>query len=456
MTAPKLLASPSTPAEWEDYINTNLSTPEAFKNAFESGDFVAKLKGYQGATNKTMSDLKNQMIEQVQASVLDMFKRNGSGPGVEEGKLNLSSGRTGSAHNKHAPGAGLDGKYSTPSEFFQNALLNPNSMNAEAREKYENLRNYSSQTGEGGGYLIPEEWRADIFTGPALAEAIVRPRATVVPMGSKSLHYPAVDFSTEVGEVWGGMAFYWMDEGGTIPDTSALFASIELNARRLAGAAVVPNDTLKDGPALETWLRSSLPVGIREFEDRSFIKGDGVKKPLGGLHAGNPSLIVVDDEGAAQQSGITWNNVLAMFARMLPESFDNSVWVITPDAIPEIFSMALPVGTGGSAVMIAPGAGNAAPSMTLLGRPIKWSRKAPAVLGTQGDISLVDWSLYAIGDRQDVRVDTSEHVQFLQDNTVFKVIERVDGQPLLLSPLTPENAGPTLSGFVQLATRTVT
>ncbi len=115
--------------------------------------------------------------------------------------------------------------------------------------------------------------------------------------------------------------------------------------------------------------------------------------------------------------------------------------------------MALPVGTGGSAVMVAPGAGNKALSFTLLGRPIVFSRKAPATLGTQGDLSLVDLSYYAVGDRQDVRVDTSEHTRFLQDDTVFKVIERVDGQPLLLNPLTPENGGPTLSAFVQLETR---
>ena len=115
--------------------------------------------------------------------------------------------------------------------------------------------------------------------------------------------------------------------------------------------------------------------------------------------------------------------------------------------------MALPVGTGGSAVMIAPGAGTQAPQMTLLGRPIKWSRKAPAALGTQGDISLADFGLYGVADRQDVRLETSEHAFFFQDQTAFKVIERVDGQPLLLTPLTPENGGPTLSGFVQLETR---
>lgn len=441
-------AKPTTPAEWEEYLNTALADPATANAAISSGEFKDALRHYQNSQNTAMKDLNAQVAEQVQLSLAEMAEKNGA----TNIAGNFKPGQKGTAYNKHAPGAGLDGKFSSAADFFQNALTNPNNMTGERRAKFDEIRNYSSQTGEGGGFLIPEEWRAQIFNGPELAEAVVRPRATVVPMARETLKYPAVDFSTEVGEIWGGMIFYWMDEQGTIPDTSAAFAQIEFHARRLAGAAKVPNDTLKDGPALEAWLRSSLPRGIREFEDRAFLKGDGVKKPLGALTAANPSLIVAGDE-TSQTSGITWNNVLAMASRLLPESWDNAVWVITPDAFAEIWTMALPVGTGGSAVMIAPGAGTQAPQMTLLGRPIKWSRKAPAALGTQGDISLADFGLYGVADRQDVRLETSEHAFFFQDQTAFKVIERVDGQPLLLTPLTPENGGPTLSGFVQLETR---
>ncbi len=447
-------ANPTTPEQWENYVR-GLETPEKFHAALKDGSFSAALNAYKKAQNSTMDDLREEVKAQVAASYLEMFQRNGIEGFNPTNRLDLTGTQQGAKHNAHAPGAGLDGKYASMSEFAQNALMNPQAFSTEQRKRREALQNYSSQTGDGGGFLIPEEWRSEIFSGPELAQAVVRSRATVVPMSSKSLHFPAVDFSTEFGEIWGGMVFYWMDESSTIPDTSAAFAQIQFEANRLAGAAKVPNDTLKDAPALDAWLRSSLPRGIREFEDRAFLKGDGVKKPLGALTA-HPAMVVAADEGAAQQSGITWMNVLSMASRLLPESWDRAVWVITPDAFAEIWSMALPVGTGGSAVMIAPGAGGESPTMTLLGRPIVWSRKAPATLGTQGDISLVDFSLYGVGDRQDVRLETSEHAYFFQDQTAFKVIERVDGQPLLLSPLTPENQGPTLSGFVQLATRTVT
>jgi HK97 family phage major capsid protein len=451
MTTTKAL--PKNPKEWEEYIDSfKDDDPQRgaarFAEELSTGNFRASLDSYMHAQNGTMADLKAELTEQMQASVLELAKRNGIGSGAIR-----HAATQGGAPRADAPGAALNGKTNSAAEFFQTVLRKPELLSPEARALRGEILNYTSTTGEGGGFLIPEEWRSEIFSAPALEEAVVRPRATVIPMSSLTLKYPAIDFTTEVGETLGGMSFYWMDEDGEIPDTSANFAQVEFHAWRMGGAAIVPNDTLKDGPALETWIRTNLPRGISDFEDRAFIKGDGVKKPLGALTTANPSLITVTKESGQPAASITWNNVLAMFARMLPDCYDAATWTITPDALPEIFTMALPVGTGGSAVMIAPGAGNVAPTMTLLGRPIKWSRKAPGVLGTQGDISLADYRMYGIGDRQSVQLDTSEHVRFLSDKTVFRVIERVDGQPLLKSAFTPENGGPTLSAFVQIETR---
>lgn len=442
-------AHPTTPVEWEEYLNTALSTPEDFAAKLADGSFREALNGYQSAQNRTMDDLKAQLQEQMQESILELAKNSGMSTGAMRHAVQAGFAKS----SQPAPGEALNGKTKNVAEFFQVALRNDAALSGEQRALRGEFLNYSSTTGEGGGYLIPEEWRSDIFSGPEMEEAVVRPRATVIPMGSLRMHYPAVDFTTEVAETLGGLVFYWMDEEGDIPDSTANFSSIELNAWRMAGAAIIPNDTLKDARALESWVRTNMPRGIRDFEDRAFIKGNGVKKPLGALTTANPSLITVSKEVGQPAATITWVNVLAMFARMLPECYDSAIWTITPDAIPEIFTMALPVGTGGSAVMVAPGDGSKSPVMTMLGRPIKWSRKTPGVLGTQGDISLADYRYYAIGDRQDVRLDTSEHVRFLSDKTAFRVIERVDGQPLLKSAFTPENGGPTLSAFVQIETR---
>lgn len=454
MTAPTL-AVPTTPAEWEEYVNTTLATPEAFQAAYKSGDFAKAMKGYQGATNKTMSALKTELSEQMQATVLEMFKRNGERP---DGKR-INVAEKGGAYNASAPGAG-NKVWKSGGQMLHDMLTDPRKLSKDQAgrmaEYTEFTAAYSEKIPSEGGFLVPEEVRADIMAR-ALEAAIVRPQAQVVPLATGRMKWPVVDFTTEVGEVYGGIVMSWLDEGQTIPETSGSFAALELVAHKLGGLASLPNELIRDAPALEAWVRQNMPNAVMHFEDLGFLKGNGVKKPLGALHADNPALIVVPDEGAAQQSGITWINALAMLARLLPESFDTAQWIITPDAIPEIFTMALPVGTGGSAVMISSDAGGSKKlPATLLGIPIRWSRKAPAVLGTQGDISLVDLTKYVIGDAEAMTLDASEHSSFRSDKTDFRIIERVDGQPGLLAPLTPENNGPTLSAFVQLATRTLT
>jgi HK97 family phage major capsid protein len=117
--------------------------------------------------------------------------------------------------------------------------------------------------------------------------------------------------------------------------------------------------------------------------------------------------------------------------------------------------MALSVGTGGGPVWIGGWAqpGSQMPPMTILGRPVIFTEKTPA-LGTSGDINFVDLSYYLIGDRQQVRVDSSEHFLFQNNQVAYRIIERVDGRPWLQSALTPHNgSSATLSPFVQIANR---
>lgn len=454
-----LKATPQTPKEWEEYVNTTLDTPEKFQAAFADGSFKEAMAAYTGATNKTMVDLKDQLTEQVSASVLEMFKRNGvetnGRPDVRP--VNERHLRAGAAYTDGAPGTGVEGIWNSGGQLLQDLLLKKQGKegkDSRARlEKYEEaLTNFSPHVPSEGGLLIPEEVRSTIMTR-ALEGAVVRPQAVVVPMPTGKMRWPVNDMTTEVGSVYGGIAFAWLDAGENFPLVEAAFAALSLEAHKLGGLASVPNELIRFAPALETWLRENLPNGLREFEDRAFMKGDGIDKPMGGLNVANPALITVAAEVGQPADTITWTNILAMFARMLPESYATAEWDITPDAIPEIFTMALPVGTGGSAVMLGEGGGPNRLAQTMLGLPIRWTRKAPGVLGDQGDVSLADWKQYVIADSLAIQFDTSEHSSFRADKTDFRILEHVDGQPAQLSALTPENGGPTLSSWIQLATR---
>jgi HK97 family phage major capsid protein len=113
--------------------------------------------------------------------------------------------------------------------------------------------------------------------------------------------------------------------------------------------------------------------------------------------------------------------------------------------------MALTVGVGGGPIWL--NNGMSGPPMTILGRPVIFTEKSP-VLGQAGDIAFIDPSYYLIGDRQVMSASSSPHFRFQNDETAFKIIERVDGRPWLQSPITPRNgSASTLSPFVQIAAR---
>jgi len=92
------------------------------------------------------------------------------------------------------------------------------------------------------------------------------------------------------------------------------------------------------------------------------------------------------------------------------------------------------------------------PFYRLKGRPVVPVEYCDTV-GDLGDIILADFSQYAVTDRGAVQAASSIHVQFLTDQTCFRFIYEIDGQPLWPSALTPKNSTSTLSPFVALAAR---
>ncbi len=92
------------------------------------------------------------------------------------------------------------------------------------------------------------------------------------------------------------------------------------------------------------------------------------------------------------------------------------------------------------------------PFATLLGRPII-PTEFNSALGEKGDIVLMDLSQYLMIQKGGVKQDTSIHARFINDETTFRFVVRMDGQPIWDAPLTPFKGSDTLSPFVTLAER---
>lgn len=351
-----------------------------------------------------------------------------------------------------AMGAQLNGNFPGGSKDYFSLIWHNRQHDAGSHALLNRVRAaFTSGVPSEGGFLIPEQLRSDLLA-LSLETAIVRPRAFVVPMESLRVPFPAIDETTHVDSVFGGIVAYWTEEGAALTESSASFGRVVLDAKKLTALAIVPNELMSDSLAsFQAFIDQKFPEAIAFYEDKAFMKGTGVGEPAGGLTATNTALIAVAAESGQTAGTIYWENIVKMYSRMLPASLGRAVWIATIDSFAELATMALSVGTGGSAIWLNNGVEG--PPMTILGRPVIFTEKAPAVTGTQGDISFVDLGYYLVGDRQAMSATSSPHWKFGNDQTAFRIINRVDGLPWLKSAITPENNGPTLSPYVQLATR---
>jgi HK97 family phage major capsid protein len=445
----------------------------------EPGKFKEFIGLYARAQWQKDNDLQNQVKEQVQIAMAEFMRDNGAGgskvnfanamPGEAASLFAFGSSRRvstgkGAVYNKASYGArleqelGPENMFTDSAEFFQacwpryETLRNAATLGRKRSKLLEATNSFGSEVPADGGFLIPEVLRSEILQ-VALETAVVRPRAQVIPMDSLRVPIPMIDTTSNVSSVFGGIVCYWTEEAAQLTESQASFGRVVLDAKKLTGYAEVPNELLADAPAFSSFFDTIFPRAIAWYEDIAFMTGTGVGEPLGFINC--PATATVSKESGQATGTIVWENVVKMFARMLPTALQRAVWICSIDTFPELATMALSVGTGGGPVWMGnytnPGA--ATPPVTILGRPVYFTEKTPA-LSTTGDISFVDLGYYLIGDRQMMQSMSSEHFRFQNDKTAFRVIERLDGRPWIQSAITPHNnSSSTLSPFVQLQSR---
>jgi HK97 family phage major capsid protein len=442
----------------------------------QPGQFKEFIQAYAQAQWNKDHDLQAQIREQVQIGIAEFMQSNGGGgkrlnfansseySHVTPGGLAAVSHGQGAVYNRGSWGAklerelGKDDAFESSAEFFQaiwpkyETLKNAAVLGRKRDAALRIQNSYGSEVPSDGGFLIPEVLRSNILQ-VALETAIVRPRAQVIPMDSLRVPIPMIDVTSNVSSIFGGVVCYWTEEGAALVESQATFGRVLLDAKKLTGYAEVPNELLADAPAFSSFFDSIFPRAIAWYEDIAFLTGTGVSEPLGFVSC--PASVQVNKQAGQATGTIVWENVVGMFARMLPTALGRAVWICSIDTFPELATMALSVGTGGGPVWMGnyqqPGA--ATPPVTILGRPVFFTEKTPPLTNT-GDINFVDLGYYLVGDRQMMQSSSSEQYRFQNDKTAFRVIERVDGRPWIQSPITPHNnSANTLSPFVQLQSR---
>jgi len=441
------LVIPESSEELTELLADEKRAGEVFGDAERRAEFLQK---YVKAVNKVRPDIQRMIDEGVQNGLRAFMIENGvKRPDLSENiKAGPSTPIRGATYNRRAVGAALDKEFEDTADFMTSIWY----QNQAGQDRWRKIRNdYSSIDPAGGGFLVPEVLRAEILR-VALETAVVRPRARIIPMDSSRVPFPAIDATSNASSIFGGITANWTEEGGALTESEARFGRVVLQAAKLAATCDVPNELLQDSMiSFAAFIDDILPQAIAWYEDTAFMTGNGVGQPLGVLNSA--ALVTVAKETGQTADTIVWENIVKLYSRMLPSSLGRAVWVANLDTFPELATMSLSVGTGGSAIWLNNGVQG--PPMTILGRPVIFTEKVPTLggAGSGKDISFLDFGYYLIGDRMQMRAESSMHAKFTTDMTTYRIIERVDGRGWLMSAITPQNSSLTLSPFVTLAER---
>jgi HK97 family phage major capsid protein len=227
-----------------------------------------------------------------------------------------------------------------------------------------------------------------------------------------------------------------------------------MKAGELTGYSIFGNELLQDNATgLAAMISELFGEATGYYLDYAVLVGDGIDKPMGVVNAG--ATIKFTRAGGAGTSTLAFTDLTAMKRRILPKYRKGAFWAVTLSAEDALWNIVdsggrplfLPnfPGTTGGPITADTGSG----VQNILGLPYEVTEKLPAY-GTTGDIALIAPQGYMIGERMGLEIAASPHVYFLNNETVYRFVARVAGQPLLDLPYTAIDGTTQASHFCVL------
>lgn len=306
--------------------------------------------------------------------------------------------------------------------------------------------------GSDGGFAIQTD-----FAGMILESALERSPLLsrldryTVSRNANSMRWIAADETDVSASVFGGVQMYWASEGATVAASKPKFREMKLDLEKMMGFAYCTEEMLEDAPFMTGFFSTAFSLAADQLMTAGVIEGDGVGKMLGFLKS--KALITAAKESSQAAGTITGNNVLAMMARAMPKNRERLVWLMHPDLEEQLPTLCITNGDTSKFLWDPEGGIRNFDTQRVLGRPVIFDQNCSAV-GKVGDINLIDPYQYILMTKGSIKTAWSIHVEFLTDQSCFRVTYRLNGAPKVDSPLTIKNSTKTRSPFVALAART--
>lgn len=298
-----------------------------------------------------------------------------------------------------------------------------------------------------GGFLVADDMSRELFQKTYQATSVWKKcRQFRISSRANSIKIPGIEETSRAdGSRQGGVRAYWLEEAGTKTASKPTFYECQLSLKKLIGLAYATDELLDDASILAEVVTTAFENEFSFKLDDSVIRGTGSGQPLGVLNG--PSLVSTT---RASASTICSTDVLNVYARMYSGGHGKAEWFANAECLPNLMSMTA-AEAGYQAIWLPADKLAGSPYQTLLGRPIHYIETASAE-GTVGDLMFLDLSQYAVATKGGIQQATSIHVNFTTDETAFRFVLRIDGQPLWNSAVTPYKGSDTVSPFVTVAT----
>lgn len=264
-----------------------------------------------------------------------------------------------------------------------------------------------------GGYTVPDEFERKLIE--ALEENnIFRSLATVIHTSSGTRKIPIAQDTGEAS---------WIDEGEEIPEADATFAQTTLSAYKLGTMIKISNELLNDSAFdLASYIAKRFGVRMGNAEERAFITGDGIGKPLGLLDDACAQVGVT----AASATSVTFDEVFKLYYS-LKSPYRTKASFLCNEAL--LLQLMLLKDNNGNYIW-KPGLDVGKPD-TILNKPIRTSSFMPALAAGNKALVFGDYSYYWIADRTNRTFRRLNELYARTDQVGFLTTQRVDGKLIL-------------------------
>jgi HK97 family phage major capsid protein len=322
--------------------------------------------------------------------------------------------------------------------------------------------------GAGYGYLVKPERLAGYFE-IAMEDSLIEPFVRNIPVGATdNVLWPALDqnFIPGIGQTASaaGIRVFRKGEITRRQPSDAQIREIQFKIADLTGYTALSRDLIADNYISSVAIVQDLFLRALAFtKDFEYVNGDGVGRPMG-IRKSN-ALLTATRKAANKICLEDLQSMMAIFHQGRARS---SMWIAHQSCFTELANVKFG-GTNApaflpnasidqtSAVSLVSGSSSSdvrfVTQGTLLGRPIRFTTDKLELLGTPGDIMLVDASSYGVASRQGVEIGVSDQFLFDTDQIAYRFKIRNDAKSLWTSAYnstTPSGGNFKTSPFVQL------